>query len=70
MVTIGDNVVIGARALVTKDIPANSVAVGVPAKVIKKLSDYKDSSISKGDLTKRVSLKEKMEFYIKKYNSQ
>ena len=34
-VTIGDNVVIGANAVVTKDIPANSVAVGIPAKVIR-----------------------------------
>lgn len=36
-VSIGDNVKIGAHAVVTKDIPTNSVAVGVPAKVIKHL---------------------------------
>lgn len=34
-VTIGANSVIGAGAVVTKDIPANSVATGVPAQVIK-----------------------------------
>lgn len=36
-VTIGENAVIGAGAVVVSDIPANSVAVGVPAKVIKKI---------------------------------
>lgn len=36
-VKIGDNVVIGAGSIVTKDIPSNSVAVGSPCKVIKKL---------------------------------
>ena len=34
-VTIGDNSVIGAGAVVAQDIPANAVAVGVPAKVIR-----------------------------------
>jgi len=34
-VTIGRNAVIGAGAVVTKDIPDNAVAVGVPAKPIK-----------------------------------
>lgn len=34
-VTIGDRAVIGAGSVVTKDVPANSVAVGNPAKVIK-----------------------------------
>lgn len=34
---IGDNVIIGANSVVTKDIPANSMAVGSPAKVIKKI---------------------------------
>ena len=36
-VTIGDNAVIGAGAVVTSDIPANTVAVGVPAKVVKNI---------------------------------
>lgn len=34
-VTIGDNSVIGAGAVVLSDIPANSVAVGVPARVVR-----------------------------------
>ena len=34
-VTIGDNVVIGAGSVVSKDIPSNSVAVGVPCRIIK-----------------------------------
>ena len=34
-VHIGDNCVIGAGSVVTKDIPSGSVAVGVPARVIK-----------------------------------
>jgi len=33
-VTIGDNTVIGARSVVASDIPANSIAVGNPAKVV------------------------------------
>lgn len=36
-VTIGNNVVIAAGAVVTKDIPDNSLVGGVPAKIIKKL---------------------------------
>ncbi len=35
-IEIGDNCQIGANAVVTKDIPANSTAVGIPAQVIKK----------------------------------
>ncbi len=36
-VTIGENSIIGAGAVVTKDISKNSVAVGVPAKIIKSI---------------------------------
>ena len=36
-VTIGDNVVIGSGSIVTRDIPSNSLAVGTPARVIRKL---------------------------------
>lgn len=38
-VTIGDNTVIGAGSVVTKDIPSNVVAAGNPAKVIRKLDE-------------------------------
>jgi acetyltransferase-like isoleucine patch superfamily enzyme len=38
-VIIGENSVIGAFSFVNKDIPANVLAFGVPAKVIKKLDD-------------------------------
>ncbi|MCH4213257.1 MAG: acyltransferase [Prevotella sp.] len=39
-VTIGDNVIIGIGSIVTKDIPSNSIAVGVPAKVTGSYDDY------------------------------
>jgi len=35
-VTIGNNSTIGAGAVVTTDIPSNSIAVGIPARVIKR----------------------------------
>ena len=38
-VTIGNNVVVGAGAVVTKDIPDNTLAVGVPARVVRKLEN-------------------------------
>ena len=50
-ITIGDNTVIGAGSVVTKDIPANVVAVGNPCKVLREISDrdreyyYKDKKI-------------------------
>jgi acetyltransferase-like isoleucine patch superfamily enzyme len=36
-VTIGENAVVGAGAIVTKDIPDNVLAIGVPAKPVKML---------------------------------
>lgn len=50
-VTVGDNTVIGAGSLVTKDIPANVVAYGSPCRVIREISEhdrtyyYKDRKI-------------------------
>ncbi len=39
-VTIGDNTVIGAGSVVTKDIPANVVAVGNPCRVMREINDH------------------------------
>lgn len=37
--TIGNNVVVAAGAVVTKDVPDNCVVGGVPAKVIRTIED-------------------------------
>lgn len=36
-VTVGENTIVGAFSFVNKDLPSNSVAFGVPAKIVKKL---------------------------------
>ena len=36
-VTIGEGAIVGANALVTKDVPANSIVAGNPAKIIRKI---------------------------------
>ena len=38
-VTIGDNVVIGSGSVVTKDIPGDVIAAGVPCRVIRKITE-------------------------------
>ena len=41
-ITVGDNVLIGANAVVVKDVPPNTVVAGVPAKVIATLDQMRD----------------------------
>lgn len=38
-ITIGDNSIIGAGSVVTKDIPANIIAVGNPCKILREISE-------------------------------
>jgi acetyltransferase-like isoleucine patch superfamily enzyme len=38
-VTVGENAIVGAGSVVTKDVPDNAVVAGNPAKLIKMLSD-------------------------------
>lgn len=66
-VTIGDNVIIGVGAVVTKDIPANSVAVGVPARVIKSIDEYYEKSKDLVDYTKKLGREGEKEFLLKKF---
>lgn len=63
-VTIGDNVIIGCGAVVTKDIPSNSVAVGVPAKVIESVDDYYKKVKNKVVYTKSMSTEDKKKFLL------
>ena len=50
-VTVGDNVVIGAGSVVTRDLPSNVIAVGNPCKVLREVNDrdreyyFKDKKI-------------------------
>lgn len=66
-VNIGNNVIIGAGAVVSKDIPDNSVAVGVPARVIKSADDYfekiKKESLHLGHLKGEEKDKKLKEYY-------
>ncbi len=48
-VTIGDNCVIGAGSVVTRGIPPNSCAAGVPCRVIREITE-KDSMVYKPDI--------------------
>lgn len=38
-VTIGDNTIIGAGSVVTKDVPSNVIAVGVPCRVLREITE-------------------------------
>lgn len=67
-VTIGNNCIIGCGAVVTKDIPENSVAVGVPARVIKSIEEYYEKAKQKCDYVKDLNSIEKKEYLLKKYN--
>ena len=55
-ITIGDNVVIGAGSVVTKDLPSNVVAVGNPCKVLREVNErdkkyyFKDRKIEFSNL--------------------
>jgi serine O-acetyltransferase len=44
-ITIGDNVIVGANAVVTKDVPSNCTVAGVPAKIIKRDGRRVDESL-------------------------
>lgn len=51
-VTIGDNVVIGANSVVTKDVEANTVIAGNPAKVVDTLDNFKEKNQLRMDNSK------------------
>jgi len=58
-VRIGENSVIGAGAVVSRSIPPNCVAVGVPARVVKSTEEYKEKCRTNAFPTKRLSIADK-----------
>ena len=67
-VTIGSNVVIGCGAIVTREVPDNSVAVGVPARVIETVDEYYEKNKTLIVETKQLSWTEKRKFLLGRYD--
>jgi carbonic anhydrase/acetyltransferase-like protein (isoleucine patch superfamily) len=61
-VKIGDNVVIGVGSIVTKNIPSNCVAAGVPAKIIRSIEEYHKKYSELFTPTKNMTKKEKRKY--------
>lgn len=59
-VTIGNNSVVACGAVVTHDVPSNSIVGGVPAKVIETLEEYAGKARKKAISTKGMLQKEKV----------
>jgi len=66
-VTIGDNCIIGAHSVVTKDVPNGTVVGGNPAKVLKQTSEYlqkaKENSLHIGHLIGKEKVKKYKEIF-------
>lgn len=67
-VTIGDNVVVAAGSVVTKNIENNCVVGGNPARKIKTIEEYREKSWKNADFIKNKNNVEKKEFLINKFN--
>lgn len=67
-VTIGNNAIIAARAVVTRDVAEDTIVAGVPAKAVTTLANYRSKSISRGFYTKGMTVSEKRQ-YLESYFS-
>ena len=64
-VSIGNNCIIAAGAVVTKDVPDNTIWGGVPAKKIETIGEYYEKNKNELDLTYGFSLKQKIDYFKK-----
>lgn len=67
-VTIGDNCIIGCGAIVTRDIPNNSIAAGIPARVIETIDEYINKNRDSFIYTKSLSITKKKDFLMELFN--
>ena len=66
-VKIGNNSIIGYGSIVTKDIPEDSVACGVPAKVICSIDEYRKKNEKYFIKTKKLKSKDKKKALLEKF---
>ena len=63
-VTIGDNVIIGAGSVVTKSIPANSIAAGNPIRIVSTMDSFKTKYYENGFNIEGLSFEEKKKLLV------
>lgn len=66
-VKIGTNCIIGCSAVVTRSIPDNSIAVGVPARVVETIDEYFKKHKDDFERTKGLDGDEKRKYLMKKF---
>lgn len=66
-VNIGSNCIIGCGAIVTRDIPDNSIAVGIPARVIESLEEYEHKNAARFVHTKGMTREEKRKYLLEAF---
>ena len=69
-VTIGSDCVVGAHAVVTKDVPDGSIVAGNPAKILKRTQDFIQTAEKKSLKIGHLLGKDKVEAYKEIFNKQ
>lgn len=68
-IIIGPNSVVGAGAVVSKNVPESTVVVGVPARVLMSVEEYKNKALGKGIVLEGdLSFQEKKRQILKSFN--